>query len=281
MDKKVTVVLIGKNDDYGGNLTHRFKHCLNVLTSSFDEIIYVDWNSSDKTLIEEIIQEIERKEKIKTYVVSKEDIKKNNPEYENYSIVEAIARNIGIRRASNDWILVSNVDILVENIDVDKFDKETMYTSARYDVPEDVHLRFDDTSKLLRHVKENINSLKRQPDSVVDGNAVWDSGDVWSLVVGCGDFQFAHKNVWYGIKGFEESLGGRCYADSNLMKKSFLNFNTSKCDVVLFHLNHGSSKKTNPNEILPMNDRFSAVNNFDKTTNPENWGWYNYNLKEL
>jgi hypothetical protein len=281
MTEKISVVIIGKNDDYGGNLTHRFTHCLNVLTQSFDEVIYVDWKSNGKTLIEEVIENIERKDKIKSYIVTEQDIQNNNPEYIDYSIVEVIARNIGIRRATNEWILVTNVDVLIEKFDLSEFDKQTLYTSARTDVPEDVHLNYNDSIELLNFVKENKNTFKVQPDAVIDGKSVWDSGDVWSLVVGCGDFQFAHKDVWYGIKGFEESCGGRCYADSNLMKKGAIYFNIKKAQVTLYHLNHGTNKNSSPNEILPMNDRFVCVNDFNETSNSENWGWSNYNLKTL
>jgi len=281
MNEKISVVIIGKNDDYGGNLTHRFTHCLNVLTQSFDEIIYVDWKSNGKPLIEEVIENIKYKDKIKSYIVSEQDIQNNNPEYIDYSIVEVIARNIGIRRSTNEWILVTNVDVLIEKFDLSEFDKQTLYTSARIDVPQEFHINFNDSMELLNSIKENKNSFKMQPDAVIDGKSVWDSGDVWSLVVGCGDFQFAHKDVWYGIKGFEESYGGRCYADSNLMKKGAIYFDIKKSQVTLYHLNHGTNKNSLPNEILPMNDRIVCVNNFKETSNSENWGWSNYNLKKI
>jgi len=250
MKEKISVIVIGKNDDYGGNLSHRFTHCLNILTQSFDEIIYVDWKSNGRSLIEEVIDNVKKKDNIKSYIVSEQDIQKNNPEYINYSIVEVLARNIGIRRATNDWILVTNVDVLIENL-------------------------------LLNSVKENKDRFKMQPDAVVDGKSVWDSGDIWSLVVGCGDFQFAHKNVWHGIKGFEESCGGRCYADSNLMKKGALYFKIEKAKVPLYHLNHGNNKNSLPNEVLPMNYRFVCVNNFTETANTEKWGLSEYNLKTI
>ena len=132
---------------------------------------------------------------------------------------------------------------------------------------------------MLDEIKQNKQKFKQQPDAVVNGQAVWDSGDIWSLVVGCGDFQFAHKDVWYGIKGFEESFGGRCFADSNLMKKGALMFRTEKALVPIFHLNHGTGKNSKQGEILPMNDRFKCVNEFQETSNNDDWGWKNYKLK--
>jgi hypothetical protein len=76
MNEKISVVIIGKNDDYGGNLTHRFTHCLNVLTQSFDEIIYVDWKSEGKPLHEEFIDELEITGKLTCYTVTQDDIDK-------------------------------------------------------------------------------------------------------------------------------------------------------------------------------------------------------------
>jgi len=222
-----------------------------------------------------------RRDKIKSYIVTEQDIENNNPEYINYSIVEVIARNIGIRRSTNEWILVTNVDVLIEEFELSEFNKHTLYTSARIDIPQEVHIKYNDSMELLNFIKENKNKFKMQPDAVIDGKSVWDSGDVWSLVVGCGDFQFAHKDVWYGIRGFEESFGGRCYADSNLMKKGSLYFDIKKAEVTLYHLNHGTNKNSLPNEILPMNDRLVCVNNFTETSNSENWGWGNYDLKKL
>jgi hypothetical protein len=277
----ISIVLIGKNDDYGGNLKHRFKHCLLNLIEEFSEIIYVDWNSDGKSLIEEIGEEIPSCNKINAYIVTSEDIRTETPEYSNYSIVEVVARNIGIRRATKDWILVTNIDILIENFDTQQFDKNTMYTAARTDVPESFHLEHQKTNILLKEIKKNSGNFRTLPDSVVNGVPVWDSGDIWSLVVGCGDFQFAHKEVWDGIRGFEESFGGRCYADSNLMKKGWLNYKIEKCSVPLYHLNHGNQKISKKDEILPMNDRYKCVNNFSETTNTEDWGWKNKNLKKI
>ena len=47
----------------------------------------------------------------------------------------------------------------------------------------------------------------------------------------------------------------------------------------IFHLDHGNSKKTIPGEILPNNDMFKFVRDFEETENTEAWGWQGYNLK--
>jgi hypothetical protein len=280
MGDKISVVVMAKNDDYGGHLIHRAKHVLTNLIKEFDEVIYVDWKSEGKPLHEEFIDELEITGKLTCYTVTQDDIDKVMPQYSNYSIVDVVGRNIGIRRAKNDWVLVTNIDIILKNFDTSEFKDNVLYTAARREVSIDEHMQFIDTKELVNHLESKRYSYRLQQDSVINGKAVWDEGDVWSLVVACGDFQFAHKNVWNGIRGFEESLGGRGYADSNLMKKGAIYFSIEKCLTPLYHLNHTSSKKGKEGEILPVNDRLSSVNNFTETTNSENWGWGNYDLKK-
>lgn len=281
MGDKISVVVMAKNDDYGGNLIHRAKHVLTNLINEFDEVIYVDWKSEGKPLHEEFIDELESTGKLTCYTVTQEDINEVMPQYSNYSIVDVVGRNIGIRRSKNNWVLVTNIDIIVKNFDTSEFKDNVLYTAARREVPIDEHIHFTNTEELINHLESRIHLYRLQQDTVINGEAVWDEGDVWSLVVACGDFQFAHKNVWNGIRGFEESLGGRGYADSNLMRKGSIYFSIEKCLTPLYHLNHTSSKKIKEGDILPENDRLSSVNSFIETTNSEDWGWNNYDLKKI
>jgi hypothetical protein len=41
---RISAVTIGRNDNYGGFLAERFTYSLNSMLSTFDEVIYVDWN---------------------------------------------------------------------------------------------------------------------------------------------------------------------------------------------------------------------------------------------
>jgi len=280
MDNKVSVVLMGRNDNYGDNLHHRAIHSITNFIASYDEIIYVDWKSPNGvSLIHDIKPYLPQTQKLKVFEVTEQDIQVNNPEYLNYSIVEVLGRNIGIRRATNDWILVSNIDIITPKVDLTQYQTDTLYTSARRNVPESSHLSFSYTQELNDYLESNYDNFVLMRDSVINGKAVWDEGDIWSLVVGCGDFQFAHKNVWYGIKGFEEEAGGRCYADSNVMKKAALGYKIEKCFHPLFHLDHNSNKIKIEGEILPLNDQKQFVTNFIKSTNTDNWGWGDYSIK--
>ena len=44
---KISAVIVSRNDNYGGHLNERATYCLNSAIETFDEVIYVDWNSED------------------------------------------------------------------------------------------------------------------------------------------------------------------------------------------------------------------------------------------
>jgi hypothetical protein len=187
--------------------------------------------------------------------------------------VETIARNIGIRTAIDegyDWILSTNIDCLIDNINIDELQEDTLYTARRRNVPQSFHLSNSISVSMLI---ENKESFPQAQLSVIDGQSIWDKGDVWSLVVCCGDFQFAHSNLWQDIRGFEEAAAGRAYADSNLMKRPIMiGKKTAILDVNLFHLDHTNTSFRLPGEYLPLNDMFTFVEGFKKSTNTKNWG---------
>lgn len=268
--KKTAAVVIGRNDNYGENLHHRARLCMANLTSQFDRVFYVDWKTLDKTLIEasDIVND-----KIQVISISAEYIEKNYPQYYDYPIVETIGRNIGIRTAIDEgyeWILSTNIDCIIDKFDTEALQKDTLYTARRRNVPMDFHLNNTIDIDVLKNQKS---SFTQAPLSVVNGESVWDKGDIWSLVVCCGDFQLAYRDLWSSIRGFEELAAGRAYADSNLMKRPIMiDKKTAILDVDVFHLDHTNTSFRLPNERLPLNDMYTFVEGFKSSSNTKNWG---------
>lgn len=273
----ITAVIVCRNDNYGGNLTHRAHHSLTTLCNQFDEVIYVDWKSpggasllDNNTLLPSNLKHIK---------ITKEFLENNLPQYIDYAIVESIGRNVGVRRATGDWILSTNIDVLVNRPDLNSLDQNTLYTGRRYNVPIEEHLNIRNPLKLFTYCKENKHRFSAARDASKGNESFNDPGDFYSLVVCCGDFQLAHKSLWNKMQGFEEECAGRSYADSNLMKKGFLHGKISLLEPLdLFHLNHGTESSKQPGEILPLNDQQKFVANFTQTTNTENWGLAQHNL---
>lgn len=269
-NKKKAAVVVGRDDNYGENLHHRARLCMGDLTSQFDRVFYIDWKTLNKTLIESsgIVND-----KIEVISVTEDIIENKYPNYIDYPIVESIARNIGIRTAIDngyEWILSTNIDCIIDTIDVEALDRDTLYTARRRNVPQDFHLNNPVNINILKEIKNNFTQAQL---SVVNGQPVWDKGDIWSLAVCCGDFQLAHSSLWSDIRGFEEAAAGRAYADSNLMKRPIMiGKKTAVLDIDIFHLDHTNTSFRLPGEHLPLNDMYTFVEGFEKSTNTKDWG---------
>ena len=267
-------VIVSRNDNYGENLVTRAKHCIYNLTNVFDKIVYVDWKLKHKALTDNFTLP----DNVHVIRITEEVIKKNWPQYINYPVVETVGRNIGIRYAiddGQDWICSTNIDIIMNSFDCEGWDQNTLYTARRRNIEKEVYNEYKDTNDLLNFINHKKDNFDIAPLAVVNGKGVWDPGDHWSLAVCCGDFQMAHRELWGEIRGFEEEMGGRCYADSNLMKRPILiGKKTAIADVDVFHLNHNNFSEREEEEFLPLNDQTKYVTNWAKSTNTINWGTF-------
>ena len=277
-----TVVIPTRNDNYGMFLAERAIQCLNSMTAVFDEVIVVDWNSPhDLPLIEQIIDYLEPTGKIKNITVSKKFISEN-VKFGSQPCCEVLARNIGIRRAKGDWIVSSNIDIIATPFSTEQLNENTLYTVPKYNVMENVHLTqllpISNHDKVfnLKANKHLFERMKRCEEVV--------PSDKYSLIVGCGDFQVAHKNVWNTIRGFEESLLHRCFADTNVMVKAAThpNLKTDILEIDVFHLEH----KNNPyfwkkDSVTTRNSQKDANETYSITKNLDSWGFDGVDFEQI
>lgn len=73
---KKSAIIVSRNDNYGGNLETRSTYCLNSMIDSFDEIIYVDWNSKKEkgTLIDKIKNNLIKSSKIRHITIEPDEV---------------------------------------------------------------------------------------------------------------------------------------------------------------------------------------------------------------
>ena len=280
MKHKLSAVITGRNDDYSGDLHLRMIPSINSFLEEYDEVVYVDFNSKNGSYINNIKQHIKPTKKLKAITVSPTDVENISKNYSE-KFIEVFARNIGIRRASGDYILSTNPDIICTRPDDNILQEDVMYTAARRDVPIELYTRYS-SGDLKNILLNNINLFQKKP-RVIDenGNPIWDPNDRWSVVVCCGDYQLAHKDVWNKIKGFEESATGRCYADSNLMKKAALcSYELKELELSVFHLNHNTPKYIKNDNETPKNCQVTYVQNFNSSTNKDTWGFSDLTFQE-
>jgi hypothetical protein len=283
---KLSAVIVGRNDNYGGHLNERATYCLNTMLETFDEVIYVDWNSDGRSLVEDLKITV-HPERLKAYKVSPDMCKSlMGPEVyaTSQKCCEVLARNIGIRRASGDIIVSTNIDIIPprrEYLDVlvNTMKPNEFWTLAKHDVHlekldeifNQTHSYSDLRDILPLYYGVNPISARLMIPTVVMNKATLDTIPVQghhtasSVICACGDFQVAFKSLWYDIKGFEENMVKRLYADSIVQYKAILAGAVLRAHNFppVYHIEH---KRSNTPDIL--NEQNPEVG-----MNSETWGF--------
>lgn len=287
---KIGVAVVNRNDgykDFERGLIH-FK----AMLDTFDEVNYIDWNSPKGSFLWEIQDKLPKTGKIKHFVIPPEAVKQIIPYEDAQKCNEGISRNIGIRRSDCDWIASTNLDIIPpKREDLEKLipnlDPNTFYTISRREA----------SRKLVyEYGHENWSQLREELCATVPERrfpAMVTPNDHYSLINCCGDFQFAHKNVWEKIKGFEEEMIYSCFLDTNIQKKAVL----AGCGLKvlygppLFHMEHGAYSTNEKGERIQTekyhtettknanNDVWDYVEFFSETSNTSDWGLANIDIE--
>lgn len=280
----ISAIICGRNDNYGGFLKERATYSINSILDQVDEVIYVDWNGDDKPLTDVI--QIKDRTKLKVIIVPPEKCKKLMG-VENYNkgqkMCEVLARNIGIRRASGDIIIDTNIDILfpkrylIEHL-ISKMKENEMITLAKHDVElKSLDEQFKGNLDVeLLPVIYGLNSIKSRlmsPFISINKNIIEKYPNdkhhtLSSIICACGDFQMAHKNLWYKIKGFEESMIKRMYIDTQLQYKVIMSGGTVTASNFppVYHIEHDRDNSPHLQNSIEMTKI---------TKNNDNWGFYN------
>jgi len=286
---KITAVIVSRNDNYGGRLNERATYCLNSAIGTYDEVIYVDWNSPTHSLLYDIRDDINFKGNLKHFVISPEIatiLTNHDPDAQ--KCCEVLARNIGIRRAEGDWIVSTNIDIIHPRRDdlnnlIPELSPETFYTISRRHTDWNIINKFDnwaysEVKEYWRDVRNYL--IQNSEERHFDESTI--KGDDYSIINCCGDYQLASREVWYEIRGFEEALIYSLFADTNVQKKAVMHGFGLKAlyNPALFHIEHGKggggfldgvNKRTN--------DHYRAILGQNKTENTESWGFGNTDIE--
>lgn len=167
----LSIVATTRNDNHGGDLLERttaFVKGIYHQAKKWDlnvELIIVEWNPPvDSKLLNEILPKPAEGSNVRLkYIVVPNSIHQTFKNSESIPLFQMIAKNIGIRRASGDFILCTNVDILFSD-DCFKYLKEkklkmgSYYRANRCDIPKKV-LDFSQLGEQLEYAQKNI--LKR------------------------------------------------------------------------------------------------------------------------
>lgn len=294
--KSVSAVLFSLNDDYSPDMRERFILCLNFLSECVDEIVYIDWGSPNGVSLFEapgVQRALINPSLVKHYKFTREQIAKIVPTEDSF-IQQSIIRNIGIRLSTKEYILSTNVDILSPSYQdlqeiLQKDNRKTFYTVSRKNVNDQLvlhnammhpsHLR----SVLQQHVKQRQLRIDTDPEAVFqeesfkklyspEQQSLYTAHCQYSKIWNCGDFQIAHRHVWYTIRGFEENMVVSAQGTDSVVQKKVCVYGFTLQVLnspMVYHINHGQRSSHNP---PCMNDMSHFFINLTRSENSDAWG---------
>lgn len=264
---KISVAIPTRNDNYGGNQLEVATATLHTMSRTFDEVLVVDYGSVEP--FAPVLREAlgEHLGNIRVITVPRSWVLEHTGD--DHTFADTTARNIGVRRARNDIITSSNIDIIpapLSAFDFNQYDPRVFYTSPKYMIEQPWISTWREQGLSWEGIQ---NVLCRDRTSYYRQGGF--DGDPWSKVSGCGDFQLGHRDIWYhpAVRGFEEAFTLRNHADSNLHKKIIEFAKTDVQPAPFFHLFHQSHHQPT---TAAHNDQYAVLSGFTHTTNDENWG---------
>lgn len=287
---KLGVVVVNRNDgykDYERGIIH-----FQSMLETFDEVNYIDWNSPEGSFLWDIKDELPKTGKIRHYIISPEIVKQLIPYPDASKCNETLSRNIVIRRSQADWLISTSIDIIPPKREdlinaINKLNNNTFYTLSRRELP---------LSLVEKYSLDQWRELYEEASKIIPERhfpAMVTPNDHYSLINCCGDFQMAHKDVWFKVKGFEENMIYACFSDTNVQKKSVL----AGCGLeviyspAVFHIEHKPYSLNEKGERIKSsgshsesakntnNDLWRFVEYFEQTENTEQWGLDNVEIE--
>lgn len=243
----ISLIITGRNDEYGGDFTARFFRTLQFNHEQLKargvrhEIVFVEWAPPRHRplLFEQIFDAIPSLDPraCHWYVVDPcyHDALSLNPRLE---YLEFIAKNVGIRRARGRFVLTSNCDVYLGRQVLDVFEREALEPRVLYRAPRHDLKLSSDLSTLDWAVLEDPRNLagpvhRLKPPFM--GSAT-------------GDFVLLDRETFHAIGGFNEIYRvARIGIDRNVLVKA-LSAGLRIADIggPVYHVNHVGSYRLQP-----------------------------------
>lgn len=231
----LSVVIVGRNDDYGDNFLRR----INTFVRSLDhqvrnhpgvfELIVVEWNPlSDKEPLAKVLIDTKH---LPVRVITVDNQLHTNTGSPN-PVLEFHGKNVGIRRARGEFVLTTNPDILFSQQLIDELARkklrlDTVYRTDRYDFyPDGIEnvessglIDFAMSKTFVMHgmsrivdvgMAMGINDTERTLDSLPKSTV----NEKIMHTNASGDFILAAKETFFTIRGLYETVEHRWHVDS-------------------------------------------------------------------
>lgn len=273
----ITFVAVGRNDNFGGDFLGRmtaFARNVLMLAEEYElsaELIVVEWNPpDDRARLRDSISwpRTARRFCQARIIEVPAALHRKMPNSERMPMFEYIGKNVGVRRARAEYVLVTNPDILfsrglMRTLKEVQLRRDCYYRAARYDVkspvPEgasiDEELQYCSANILQKHgyvySPRWVRSRRFNPYRWIRAAAgycrwaVWNRTFINPYVNAAGDFFLMHKTQWEALRGFPE-LKSHSYIDSYMTYMAHTKGYKLRIlwgdDVYLYHQDHSRTE---------------------------------------
>lgn len=297
----LSVVIVGRNDNYGVDFAERLSNFVEHLDYQIRdhpnllELIIVEWNPLPENLsIKEILPKTNNLF-LRVLTVDNEthlSVGNKIPVYEWYG------KNAGGRRAKGQFILFTNPDILFTDELITEFSKRRLnhndyYRLDRYDfdskgmsqLPKDQWINFAICNSFQAHIVKNVmpegpkfkpvSSIWHLPKSTITDKSFHPSAS--------GDFILVSKSSLEYIGGLFEDSEEIYHNDTNSMVRlTHFNFKhiTFSTPLCIFHQDHPRQERDGPWNLDKLFIYVDKCYRLGSTKGSDNWGLKNKQLSE-
>ena len=280
MDKLVTIVVIGRNDNYKRNFKRRLTNsinynCKNISELGYDrvsEVLVIDWNSEiplhkDLTLGKEAANICKF-----IHVKPKLALKFMRP---NQVFQMSYALNVGIRRAESKYVLILSADMVMSIYALKSlFELLVEKTKVPFDINKQISFI---STKLFPCDRSLIDMNLNDIDRIVIKNGPELKNICKELPgTGLGDIAMMNKQMWMEFRGYNEKLINWGWHEEELAMRVTQKYSWVNLSFLGIHAIDIAEPKSNQdiNQIVnPHKIPHSLI------VNDENWGLGKYKLK--
>ncbi|MDR1901935.1 MAG: hypothetical protein LBQ88_06625 [Treponema sp.] len=259
MNCYLSVVVVSRNDDHGGDPLRRTQIFLNSLAYQAKkyklplEMLFVEWNPPDeKPKIRDVLDFPLNPWFYSRIITVPPELHAGFRHGDRQPLFQMIGKNVGIRRAVGEFILTTNIDIILDDtlfecIAQKNLDNYCMYRADRYDIsntiPENDHAMQQNYCRTIKnHVRRNhrFNSGRYkilQEKDPFDSKFLLAKSKIFNWIEikkepfamavlkpnvspgllncnACGDFTLMHRDAWTNIRGYGEFEAWSLHIDS-------------------------------------------------------------------
>jgi len=316
---RLSFVVVARNDDYGGHFLERMQIFLDNLIKLGGELklqaelIIVEWNPpADRPRLRQVLQMPKLPGSITLRIIEvPREMHASLPNSDRIPLFEYLGKNVGVRRARGEFVMVANPDVfynesMLHFFSSGKLDLKAFYRVDKYDVGGvTIPSQGTDSRSVLSLAPKNVIRINnRYGEGILKGEKIWSWRNIRRRLSylkqiarhfpfappyanAAGDFFLMSRASWHSLRGYPEmpthSLmdGYICYMAAALGLRQII----LPEPLRIYHFeHHHQGTETRPwTDTGPYGERCLTMLKTQKPwiPNDANWGFGDTDLPEV